>query len=217
MKDYDDPEPEEEEEEVNEALELAKTVLGFFFSKRAFQGYTLILVGYFSWRYTDFLKDPDECYKARPTFTTTLSIKNPNIRWEEFKGLEMRGLVKTVAGDGKKEIVRSYDILRGKPAEATRKYLLKGFHNSYETKVKGCVESVTVLAKIQTLSGSKAVLNESRKEVRLKKKFLSSEQEKANPRKTRSKKCAVELTIDTIDPMAQTAQVPTGNIKMDCR
>jgi hypothetical protein len=217
MKDYDDdPEPEEKEE-VNEALELAKLVLGFFISKRAFQSYILILVGYFSWKYTDFLKDPDECYKARPTFTTTLSIKNPNIRWEEFKGLEMRGLVKTIAGDGKKEIVRTYDILRGKPAEGTRKYLLKGFHNSYETKVKGCVESVTVLAKIQTLSGSKAVLNESRKEVRLNKKFLSSEQEKANPRKTRSKKCAVELTINSIDPMAQTAQVPTGNIKMDCR
>ena len=49
MKDYDDPEPEEEEE-VNEALELVKTVLGFFFSKKAFQGYTLILVGYFSWK-----------------------------------------------------------------------------------------------------------------------------------------------------------------------
>ncbi|MGK0180598.1 MAG: hypothetical protein ACI8PD_002410, partial [Nitrospinales bacterium] len=87
------------------------------------------------------------------------------------------------------------------------------------TKVKGCIESVTVLAKIQTLSGSKAVLNESRKEVRLKEKFLGSEQEKANPRKTRSKKCTIELTIDPIDPidpMAQTAQVPTGNIKMDC-
>ena len=215
MKDYDDPEPEEQEE-VNEELELAKTVIGFFFSKRAFQGYILILVGYFSWKYTDFLKDPDECYKARPTFTTTLSINNPNMRWEEFQGLEMRGLLKTIAGDGKKEIVRSYDILTGKPAEGTRKYLLKGFINSYDTKVKGCIESVTVLAKIQTLSGSKAVLNESRKEVRLKKKFLSSEQEKANPRKTRSKKCTVELTIDTIDPMAQTAQVPTGIIKMNC-
>ncbi|MFT4577419.1 MAG: hypothetical protein ACI9UO_000232 [Nitrospinales bacterium] len=131
----------------------------------------------------------------------------------------MRGLLKTIAGDGKKEIVRSYDILTGKPAEGTRKYLLKGFINSYDTKVKGCIESVTVLAKIQTLSGSKAVLNESRKEVRLKEKFLGSEQEKANPRKTRSKKCTIELTIDPIDPidpMAQTAQVPTGNIKMDC-
>ena len=215
MKDYDDPEPEEEEE-VNEALELVKTVLGFFFSKKAFQGYTLILVGYFSWKYTDFLKDPDECYKARPTLTTTLSINNPNMRWEEFKGVEMRGLVKTIAGDGKKEIVRTYDILTGKPAKATRKYLLKGFLNSYKTKVKGCVESVTLLAKIQTLSGAKAVLNESRKEVRLKEKFLSSEKEKANPRKTRSKKCTVELTIDPIDHMAQTAQVPTGNIKMNC-
>jgi hypothetical protein len=215
MKDYDDPEPEEEEE-VNEALELAKTVLGFFFSKRAFQGYILILVGYFSWKYTDFLKDPDECYKAHPTFTTTLSIKNPNMRWEEFKGVEMRGLVKTLAGDGKKEIVRTYDILTGKPAEGTRKFLLKGFINSYDTKVKGCIESVTVLAKIRTLSGSKAVLNESRKEVRLKKKFLSSDKEKANPKKVRSKKCNLELTIDPIDSMAQTAQVPTGNIKMDC-
>jgi hypothetical protein len=215
MKDFDDPETEEKEE-VNQALELAKTVLGFLFGKRALQGYALILVGYFSWKYTDFFKEPDECYKACPTFTTNLSIKNPNMRWEEFKGLEMRGLVKTIAEDGKKEIVRSYDILTGKPAEGTRKYLLKGFHNSYKTKVKGCVENVTLLAKIQTLSGSKAVLNESRKEVRLKKKFLSSEKEKNNPRKTKSKKCTVELTIDPIDPMAQTAQVPTGNIKMDC-
>ncbi|MFT4577420.1 MAG: hypothetical protein ACI9UO_000233 [Nitrospinales bacterium] len=78
MKDFDDPEPEEEEE-VNEALELAKSVLSFFFSKRALQGYTLILVAYFSWKYTDFFKDPDACYKAHPTFTTTLSINNPNM------------------------------------------------------------------------------------------------------------------------------------------
>jgi hypothetical protein len=78
MKDFDDPEPEEREE-VNEALELAKTVLMFFIGKRALQTYTLILVGYFSWKYTDFLKDPDECYKANPTFTTDLSINNPNM------------------------------------------------------------------------------------------------------------------------------------------
>ncbi len=215
MKDYDDPEPEEREE-VNEALELIKAFLLFFISKRAFQGYTLILVGYFSWKYTDFLKDPDECYKAQPTFTTNLSIKNPNFRWEEFKGLELRGLVKTIAGDGKKEIVRSYDLITGKPAEKPTNFLINGFHNSYKTKVKGCVESVTLFAKIKTLSKAKAILNDSERTRRLRKKFLSTEQEKESPRKIRSRRCAVELTIDPIDPMAQTSQVPIGNIKMDC-
>ncbi len=215
MKDYDDPEPEEREE-VNEAFELTKAVLLFFVSKRAFQGYILILVGYFSWKYTDFLKDPDECYKAHPTFTANLSIKNPNFRWEEFRGLELRGLVKTIAGDGKKEIVRSYDLITGKPAEKPTNFLISGFHNSYKTKVKGCVERVTLFAKIKTLSRAKAILNDSELTRKLQKKFLSTEKEKENPRKIRSRKCTVELTIDPIDPMAQNTQVPTGNIKMDC-
>ncbi len=215
MKDYDDPEPEEKEE-VNETLELAKSVLNFFFSKKVLQGYALILVAYFSWKYTDILKVPDECYKAKPKFNMTISINNPNIRWEEFKGLEIRGIVKTTAGDGKKEIVRSYDLLTGKPTEKAAKYLLNGFVNSYDTKMKGCVKSVTLLAKIKTLSGSKALLNDSTREVRLKEKFLSTQEEKENPRKTRSKKCTVELTVNPIDPMAQTSQVPTGNIKMNC-
>lgn len=215
MKDYDDPEPEEGEE-VNETLELAKTVFWFLFSKRAFQGYILILVGYFSWKYTDFLKAPDECYKASPTFTANLSIKNPNMRWEEFRGLQLRGTVKTLAGDGKKEIVRFYDMITGKPAEKPTNFLINGFHNSYKTKVKGCVESVTLLAKIKTLSGAKAVLNDKRNTLKLTKKFLNTKKEKTSPRRIRSRKCTVELTVDPIDPMAQTTQVPTGNIKMDC-
>lgn len=215
MKDFDDPEPEEKEE-VNEALELAKTVLGFLFSKRALQGYTLVLVAYFSWKYTDFLKLPDECYKAQPNFTTTLSIKNPNMRWEEFQGLEMRGMVKTFASDGKKEVIRSYDMIKGKPAEESQYFLLNGFVNSYDTKVKGCVESVTLIARIKTLSGARATLNDGKRTIKLTKKFISTQKEKESPRKTRSKKCTVELTINPIDPMVQTAQVPTGNIKMSC-
>jgi hypothetical protein len=198
------------------AFEKFKFLLKLLFSKKFLQGSILLFVAFFSWKYTDFFKVPDECYKAHPTFTTALSIKNPNMRWEEFKGLEMRGMVKTIAEDGKKEIVRSYDLLTGKSSETARKYLLKGFINSYDTKVKGCVESVTLFAKIQTLSGAKALLNDSKREVKLEKKFLSSEKEKISPRKTRSRKCTVELTINPIDPIAQTAQVPTGNIKMSC-
>ena len=212
MKDYDDP----EQEEINEALELAKPVLGFFVSKRAFQGYILILVGYFSWKYTDFLKDSDECYKAHPTFTANLSIKNPNFCWEEFRGLELRGLVKTIAGDGKKEIVRSYDLITGKPADKPTNFLINGFHNSYKTKVKGCIESATLFAKIKTLSRAKAILNDSERTRKLQKIFLSTEKEKENPRKIRSRKYTVELIIDPIDPMAQTSQVSLSNIKMDC-
>jgi len=208
--------PELIKKSVAWAFEKFKFLLKLLFSKKVLQGSALVLVALFSWKYTDFFKVPDECDKAHPTFTTALSIKNPNMRWEEFKGLEMRGLVKTFADDGKKEIVRSYDLLTGKSAEVARTYLLKGFLNSYDTKVKGCVESVTLFAKILTLSGSKALLNESRKEVRLEKKFLSSKKEKASPRKTRSRKCNVELTINPIDPMAQTAQVPTGKITMNC-
>lgn len=215
MKDYDDPEPEEEEE-VNEPLELAKACLRFLFGKRALQGYALVAIAFFSWKYTEFFKLPDACYDAKPNFNTTLSIENPNMRWEEFQGLELMGLVKTLAEDGKKEIVRSYDILTGKPAESVTKYLLKGFINSYDTKVKGCVESVTVIARIKTLSGAKALLNDSKQEVKLRKKFLSTQKEKENPRKTRSRKCTVKLTINPIDPMAQTSQVPSGNITMSC-
>lgn len=215
MKDFDDPEPEEKEE-VNEALELAKTVFGFLVSKKALQAYALVMVAYFSWKYTDFFKLPDACYDARPKFNTTVSIDNPNMRWEEFQGLEMKGMVKTFGSDGKKEIIRSYDMLTGKSAESAKKYLLNGFINSYDMKVKGCVESVTVFARIKTLSGKKAVLNESLREVKLQKKFLETQKEKENPKKTKSRKCTVKLTVNPIDPIAQGAQVPTGNITMSC-
>jgi len=215
MMDFDDPEPEEKEE-VNEPLELAKACLRFLFSKRVLQGYALVGIAFFSWKYTEFFKLPDKCYDARPNLNTTLSIENPNMRWEEFQGLEMKGMVKTLAEDGKKEIIRSYDILTGKPAEVSKKYLLNGFINSYDAKLKGCVESVTVFARIKTLSGKKAVLNESFRTVKLQEKFLSTEKEKENPRKIKSRKCMVKLTINPIDPMRQTAQVPEGNITMSC-
>ena len=197
-------------------LEELKPLARALFSKKVLQGSVLVFVAFFSWKYTDFFKLPDECYKAQPGFNTTLSINHPNMRWEEFKGLEMRGLVKTLAEDGKNEVVRSYDMLTGKPAEEPKKYVLKGFLNSYDMKFKGCVESVTVFAKIQTLSGSKAILNDSIHEVKLEQKFLDTKKKKESRRKIENKKCKVELTVNPIDPMAQTAQVPTGNITMSC-
>lgn len=214
--DFDDDPESEEEEEVNEALEQVKSVLRFLFGKRMLQAYGLVLVAFFSWKYTDFFKLPDACYEAKPKFNMTLSINNPNMRWEEFQGLEVKGIVKTFGSDGKKEVFRSYDMIAKKPAEKAKKFLLNGFINSYDTKVHGCVESATVFAKIKTQSGRKAVLNETFRTVKLEQKFLTTQKEKESPRRTRSKKCKVELTVDPIDPMAQTAQVPQGNIKMTC-
>ncbi len=198
------------------ALEVTKVVLRFLFSKKVLQGLVLVLIAFFSWKYTEFFKLTDKCYDAHPKFNTTLSIKNPNMRWEEFQGLEIRGMVKTLAEDGKKNIVRSYDMLTGKSAESAKKYLLNGFINSYDMEVRGCVESVTVFARIKTLSGAKAVLNDSTHEVKLEKKFLTTQKEKENPGKIKSRKCTVKLTVNPIDPISQTAQVPKGNITMSC-
>lgn len=211
----DDPEPEEKEE-VNEALEQVKAALRFLYSKKMLQAYALLLIAYFSWKYTDFFKLPDACYEANPNFNATLSIENPNMRWEEFRGLELKGMVTSFGSDGKKEIIRSYDMITGKPAESAKNFLLNGFINSYDMKVKGCVKSVTVFARIKTLSGAKAVLNDSKRTVKLQQKFLSTQKERESNRKTKSRKCILKLTVNPIDPIAQGAQVPKGNITMSC-
>lgn len=210
MKDPVDPEPEE----TSEAVEQLKAFRDFVFSKKVLRGLGLILVAVISWKYTDFFKPPDICNDAQPEFKTTLSINNPNMRWGEFKGLEMSGLLKTSAEAA--GIGQSYDMITGKPAETAKKFLLNGFINTFDMKVKGCVDTVTLYAKIKTLSGKKAVLNDIPGAIKLEKKFLSTQKQQISPRKIYSKKCAVKLTVKPIDPMAQGAQVPTGNITMSC-
>ena len=51
-----------------------KFLLKLLFSKKVLQSSILLFVAFFSWKYTDFLKVPDECYNAHPGFTTALSI-----------------------------------------------------------------------------------------------------------------------------------------------
>ncbi|MZG54082.1 MAG: hypothetical protein F3743_09375 [Nitrospinae bacterium] len=216
MKDFDDDPESKEKEEVNEALEQVKAALGFLISKKMLRGYALVLIACISWMYTDFFKLPDACYEAQPKFNMTLSIKNPNMRWEEFQGLELKGIVRSFGSDGKKAIIRSYDMLTGKPDEEGKKFLLNGFINSYDTKVNGCVESATVFAHIKTLSGAKAVLNGNKGAMKFEQKFLSTKKQKASHKRTKNKRCKVELVVNPIDPIAQGAQVPKGNMKMSC-
>ncbi len=196
------------------AAEKSKTLLKIVISKKGLRNIGLVLVVLISWKYADFFKVPDICNEAQPEVKTTLSIKNPNMRWEEFQGLELRGLLKTSAeatGVG-----QSYDLITGKPSEKARKFLLNGFLNSFDMKVKGCVETVTVFAKIKTLSGSKAILNETPGEIKLETKLLSTKKQQTSRRKIKNRKCKMELTVKPIDPMAQGAQVPIGDITMSC-
>jgi hypothetical protein len=196
------------------ALGKIKIVLSSSVTKKALQASGLVLVVYISWNYTDIFKLPDDCYDARPDFNTTLYIKNPNMGWKEFKGLEMGGIIKTRANDGKDEIERSYDLISGKPADVARKFLLKGFINSYDLKVEGCIDSVTLFTRIHTLSGSKALLNEKPDGVELTKNFSKQE---LHAQRVKNRKCKVELVLNPIDPTATVSQIPSGKIHMTCR
>ena len=130
---------------------------------------------------------------------------------EEFKGLQLGGIVTTVANNGKKEIKRAFDLTTGKASGSSepKKDLLNGFIRTYDLQTRGCIESFTLFAKIQTLSGEMGKLNQSSNGIELSQKFSADE-------KIKKRSCRVELVMKSIDPMKNTSQAPSGDIHMTC-